>query len=244
MLHPLQRKIAALRGRVRLLVAVYGISCVIAAVLGAVIVLGLTDYVFRFQDRGIRIICSFLVLGILGWTCYRYLYLSLVVRLRDVDLASRLQCKFPVLEDKLVSAVEFLGQSEDDPLAGSAALRRAVVAQTTAETERLDFSEMLDTRPPVRAVTLGVSTCLIAAILVVLNLPDSRTAVARLANPFGDWAFAQKTHLKVLRPQARVARGQSFRVEVVDAHRRGPDYGRRGPIFTDDYAPANILRRR
>ncbi len=31
---------------------------------------------------------------------------------------------------------------------------------------------------------------------------------------------------------------------VVNARRRGPDYERRGPIFTDDYAPANILRRR
>jgi len=31
---------------------------------------------------------------------------------------------------------------------------------------------------------------------------------------------------------------------VADAYERKADYKRRGPIFTDDYAPANILRRR
>ena len=75
--HPLERKIDTLRTRVRRLVAVHGVSWVIAAVLATVIVAGLADYLIRFQDPGLRVICSSAVLAALGWTSYRYLYLPL-----------------------------------------------------------------------------------------------------------------------------------------------------------------------
>ncbi len=50
--------------------------------------------------------------------------------------------------------------AEDDPAAGSAALRRAVIAQAAAETERLDFSDVLDPRPAARAAALLAAACL------------------------------------------------------------------------------------
>ncbi len=216
MAHPLQQKIAALRTRVWRLVMVYALAWVVATVLGGVVVLGLLDYLIRFEDRGIRVICSLLVLGMLGWTCYRYVYLAWIVRVRDVDLAGRLQRRFPALEDRLISAVEFLRQPEDDPLAGSAALRRAVIAQTTAETDRLDFRKVLDPWPPIRAAMVTVAVCLTAAILVVVRPLDCQIAVARLVNPLGEQAWPRKTHLRLRRPVSRVARGQAFEVEVVD----------------------------
>lgn len=219
MSHPIEQRIRVLRARVRRLVVVYGLSWIVAAVTGAVVVLGLTDYLIRFQDPGLRVICSLLVFGVLGWTGYRCLYLPLFVRLGEVDLALRLQRRFPDLEDRLVSSVEFLKQAEDDPVAGSPALRRAVIAQTTAETERLDFSDVLDLRPPFRAAMVTVSICLVAAILVVLAPDTSQTAVARLVNPFNETPYPQHTHLMLCREVNRVARGQTFRVEVVDRER-------------------------
>jgi len=216
MSHPLEYRIATLRRRVRRLVTLHGLSWIIAAVLSTVIVLGLVDYQLRFQDRGIRIICSLLVFGALGWTCYRFLYLPLCFRLRDVDLALRLQRRFPDLEDRLVSTVEFLRQPEDEPLAGSATLRRAVITQTTAETDRLDFSEVLDTRPPWRAAMVGASIFLVAMILAVADWTSSRAAVARLVNPLGSTTFPQKTHLAFKPQLRRVGRGQPFEVEVID----------------------------
>lgn len=216
MSHPLQQRIAALRTRVWFLVALHGVSWIVACVLGTVIVLGLTDYLIRFQDPGLRAICSLLVLGALGWTCYRYLYLPLFVRLSDVDLALRLQRRFPALEDRLVSSVEFMKQSEDDPVAGSAALRRAVISQTTAEAERLDFSKVINARPPLRAAMVAVSICLLAAILLVVRSEASSTALLRLANPLTERTYPQKTHLMLCREVRRLARGQAFQLEVVD----------------------------
>lgn len=224
MSHPLQQKIAALRSRTRRLVVVHGVSWVIAAVTVAVIVLGSSDYLIGLQDRGIRVIWSLGLAGALGWTCYRFVYLPALARLGDVDLAARLQRRFPALEDRLTSTVEFLGQAEDDPVAGSAALRRAVIAQTTAETERLDFGDVLDRRPPLRAALVSAAVCLVAAILVALQPGLSQTAVARLVNPFGNTAWPQKNHLMICLPIVdRVARGQPFQIEVVD------ELGRRLP---------------
>ena len=216
MSHPIEEKICVLRSRVRRLVVVYGLSWIVAVVVGAVIVLGLADYLIRFRDPGLRVICSLVFVAALAWTCYRYLYLPLFVRLSEVDLALRIQRQFPVLEDRLVSSVEFLKQAEDDPVAGSPALRRAVVAQTTAETERLDFSEVLDARPPFRAAMVTVSICLVAAILLVLAPEASQTAVARLANPFGV-PWPQRTHLEVRPLLSRAAKGRPAEIRVVDA---------------------------
>jgi hypothetical protein len=216
MSHPIEQRIRVLRSRVRRMVAVHGLSWVVAVVVGVVIVLGLADYLIRFQDPGLRMICSLLVLGALVWTCYRHLYLPWSARLSQVDLARRLERRFPALEDRLVSSVEFMKQPEDDPVAGSAALRRAVIAQTAAETERLDFSEVLDPRPPFRAALVMVSICLAAAILLVLAPEASETAVARLVNPFGV-PWPQRTHLEPRPLISRAVKGRPVEIRVVDA---------------------------
>ena len=72
MLHPLEEKLVRLRRRIRPMAVVRG-SCIVAtALLAAAVAMGLLDYVFRFQDRGLRIIASLAVLTVFGWTFYRH----------------------------------------------------------------------------------------------------------------------------------------------------------------------------
>lgn len=217
--HPLRARLAILRTRIRRLVTVYAVSWIVGAVVAAVLLLGLADYLLRFQDRGIRLISSLAVLGVLAWTAHRYLVVGLTTPLSDVELARRVQKWFPKLGDGLASAVEFLGQSEEDPTAGSVALREAVIAETTAETDPLDFRDALRSTPALRAALTTTAVCLVALILVVADPLSSRTAVARLVNPFGNVAWPQTHHLVLLEPVLRVAKGQAFEVEVID--RRG-----------------------
>jgi hypothetical protein len=242
MTHPLKQRIAALRTRVRRLVTVYAVSWIIGAVVAAILILGMADYLLRFQDRGIRLICSLAALGVLAWTAYRYLVVGLCTSLSDVELALRVQRRFPRLGDGLASAVEFLGQSEEDPTAGSVGLRRAVIAQTTAETEPLDFRQALRSIPALRVALTASAVCLVALILVVADPLSCRTALARLVNPFGKVAWPQTYHLVLLEPVVwvrtpggmyqvpwdetddlagsepitRVAKGGVFEAEVVD----------------------------
>jgi hypothetical protein len=216
--HPLEQKIVTLRRRVRRMAAVYGLSIAAAALVATIAVLGLTDYLLRFQDRGLRIIASLVSLGMFGWTTYRYVLAVWLERLCDVDLASLVQQRFPSLGDRLVSAVEFLQVANDDPMAGSMALRQAMVAATATETESLDFSAVLDRRPTARAAMALAATCLLASVCVVLDPLASQIAVARLVNPFGASTWPQRTHLAIHRPVERVARGRAFQIEVVDAY--------------------------
>lgn len=216
MLHPLEQRLAELRRRTRRLLTVYGVCALAAGVLGGMMALGWLDYLVRFQDRGLRIMASLVLIAAIAWLAYRYLYLPRRKRLENIDLALSIERRFPSLEDRLASAVEFLYQEEDDPTAGSATLRRAVIAQTVAETENLDFHAVLDPRPAKRAAWLAAVIILLAAIFVFLDPLVSGTAVARLMNPFGNTAWPRKNHLTIREPVEKVARGGSFEVQVSD----------------------------
>lgn len=236
MLHPLEQKLIALRRRVRRTQAVYTLSLAAVTLLAALAVFGGIDYLLRFQDRGLRIIVSLSALGVFGWTIYHFIGSSLFAPLRDVDLAQRAERFFPSLNDRLASAVEFLHESEDDPTAGSPALRRAAISQTTADTQNLDFSSILDSRPATRAAAILAMTCLLTGILVAIAPSASQTALVRLLNPFGNTAWPQTTRLAIRRPVDQIARGQNFQIEVIDARgiRLPPDVRIHYRLLTPD----------
>ena len=220
--HPLEKKLDHLRRRQLTLAIIQCVSYLVIAAVAGVAVLGTIDYWIRFQDAGMRVICALALLGLVGWTSYRFLYLQFLSkswrkRLTSLRLAQRVEETFPSLGDSLASSVEFLNQSEDDPKAGSAALRRAVIAATTAQTQDLSFTDSLDHRPAVRATTVAVAMCLLAATFAVLDPLWVQVAVARLAYPLGDVSWPQKTHLELVQRVQRVAAGGPFEVEVVDA---------------------------
>jgi len=216
MVHPLEQKLVELRRRVRPMALLHGLCIVATAVLGALVAMGSLDYLFRFQDRGLRIIASLVVLGVWIWTFYRYVLRVLWIRLGNIDLARQVQRQFPFLGDQLVTAVEFLRTADDDPAAGSFALRRTVIARAMAEAERLDFSKTLDLRPAIRAGTAMGIAYVAATFLLFLPNPAAQAAFMRLLHPFGNTPWPQMTNLAILQPVERVARGQSFQLEVID----------------------------
>ena len=174
-----------------------GWAGVVAAGLAAALAMGLLDCLLHFQDRGIRVIASLTVWGVVLWVGYRRLFVPQTARLSNADLARRVQRRFPQLSDSLASAVEFLDQPEDDPRAGSAALRAAVIREVTAASEPLDFLETLGGRPARRAALAASAIGLLTLILVLPNATAAWTAAVRLVNPLGNVAWPQRTHLEL-----------------------------------------------
>jgi hypothetical protein len=217
MSHPLEQRLDRVRVRVKRLYAIRGAASFFSGVVGGIFLLGLLDYLVRFQDRGLRIMATLALVALAGWLIHRLFYLPLKKPHRPVDLALAVERQYPNLNDRLASAVEFLGQDENDSLAGSPALRRAVIAETVAETEELDFDAAFDARPARRAMRAAVVVCLFAGLIVLLDPSISSTAIARLANPFGDTAWPRKNHLAIETPVEKVARGGAFEAKVVDA---------------------------
>lgn len=214
--HPLEQQIASVRRRARLLLLGHAVARVLAVVVGLVLLAALVDYGLRLSDRGLRIMLSLAVLGAVGWATWRFLIQTLLTRFSDRDIAFRIQRRFPQLGDRLASAIEFVHQSPDDPRAGSAELRRAVIARATADVEGLDLSTALRPRPLWRTAIVAGVVCLVAVVFIALDPSSSRLALARLTQPWSNVRWPQQNHLMFRERVDQLAYGAPLELEVVD----------------------------
>jgi hypothetical protein len=224
MAHALEQKIGQVRSQARRLLALYALGWTASLVTFSVLFLGLADYLIRFQDPGIRLMCSLAIVLVFAWACYRFWILGLRRRLGDVEIARRIERRFPALTDRLASTIQFLKQSEADPQAGSAALRRAVILKTTSDAEGLDFSTIFERRPTRRALLAASVVGLVALTIALVSPETARIALARLARPLGSESWPRFYNLAFRVAPTRLAAGQTFEVELVsDAEHRVPD---------------------
>ncbi|MDP6719819.1 MAG: hypothetical protein QGF59_14250, partial [Pirellulaceae bacterium] len=114
--------------------AIRGLGWLATVVIIATLLLALLDYglyvAFRVDDLGLRVVFSILALAALVTGMVVYLRPAIRHRWTDVDVAQRIEQCFPELNDRLSSSIGFLDQEVDEPTAGSASLRRAVVADS------------------------------------------------------------------------------------------------------------------
>lgn len=217
MAHPLKHRIDAVRRRVRVLLTLHGLSMFVSVVLATVTLLAAADFMIRYRDPGVRWICSLAAAAAAGWAYHRYVHQALAARYSDVEVAQRIERRFPELRDRLSSTIEFLRQPEDDWRAGSAMLRREVIARTTADVEPLRLSEAVESRPALRALAAALVVSAVTAGLALLDPTAARVALVRLVNPGGDTVWPKKNHLAFTHPPRRIALGQRFEVELADA---------------------------
>jgi hypothetical protein len=153
----LESRINTLRSQVRRLLALHGLSRVVGLIIPTVIVLGLADWLIHL-DSIVRL-AALVGLGVLGaWLLLRYVLTPLLVRFQDLDIALRIEERWPGLNDRLASTVQFLRMAKGDDRFGSPALREATVQQTLAETESIDFRQAIDSKPALRAVGLALAS--------------------------------------------------------------------------------------
>jgi hypothetical protein len=224
MAHPLEAKIAQVRGRAWRLLILHALGWTVAIIVTCGLVLGLVDYWIRFQDRGIRLMASAAMIGVCIWAAWRFWIRGLARSPSDVELARRVQRRFPALGDRLASAVEFLKQDEADATAGSAELRRAVIVDATTAAEDLDFLQVFDRKPTRRALAAAAVAGIGLLVLVGLDPAGARLALVRLARPFGNDSWPRLHHIEFRDPPTRLAAGQPFEVELMsDPGHRVPD---------------------
>lgn len=222
-MHPLTQKIASLQHRLTLRRRLVAACSVAATVLAVALVLGLADYLLRYSDRGLRIIATTALTAAAAWAGYRWWYLPNRHRLVPLTVAQRVEARFPQLGDALASAVEFLGQSEEEPGAGSAQLRRHVITEAENTVDGLNLDDVVDRRPLRRAGAWLGAALVVLAVFLALDPGAVGTALARLAVPFGSAEWPRQHHLEFRQLPARLAAGQTFEVELVDTAGQLPD---------------------
>ena len=220
---PTECKIAALQQRLTLHKHGVAVCYTIVTLLAAALVLGSIDYIVRFADPGLRIMATATLIGAVLWAVYRWWYLPSRVPLVPLTVARRVEAHFPQLNDSLASALEFLQQSEDDQTAGSAQLRRLVVAEAANTIDGLPIEEVIDRRPLRRAAMWLGAAAVAVALCLAWDANAVRTALARLAAPLGSTEWPRQHHLAFRDPPTRLAAGQTFELELVDSSGELPD---------------------
>ncbi|NLF72238.1 MAG: hypothetical protein GX575_24655 [Candidatus Anammoximicrobium sp.] len=222
MLHPVQQKVRAIRRRAWRLRVICGGGLAVIVVAGAVFLAAVTDYALRFDDAGVRWLSALAVLALGAWGLGRFLVPVLVRRLSELEVAQRIERRFPEMCDRLSSAVAFLNQPEEEPTAGSADLRRAVVAAAVTDLERQDLADCLDARRPRRIALCAAAACAVVGLVGVWNGPSAALAVRRLAMPWRAEPWPRRNQLQFLQGPTRLPFGADFEVELVDRHGRLP----------------------
>ncbi len=216
MVEPLEAKIFETRRRGTRLAGLRAGLRLISTGLVAFWVLAGVDWFFRPDDLTWRAFLSLVWLAMVFRCVWRDLVPLWTVREDDVELARRIQRRFPELGDGLASSVEFLQRTEEDPRFGSAALRRQAIRETNRRVERLDFSVIFDPRPTIRAGWTAFLLGLITLGLVLVVPETGRTAAGRLFAPWGQATWPRRTHLEVRHATTRLTPGSPFEVDVVE----------------------------
>ena len=190
--------LAELRGRVRLLMWISGLCWTALTLFGGLLVSGTLDWLGHFDESGTRLVVGLAILGGSGWMVWRQLIAPLRQQLSASFLASRVERRFPGLENRLVSAVEFLEHRLDAKI-GSTELQKAVVDQALKDIEKIEASDVVETNA-IRNVTIAGSLVIAVVMLVVLLHPvEAATSVQRLMFPFAHVPWPRTFELQLVR---------------------------------------------
>ncbi|MEM8864470.1 MAG: hypothetical protein AAGF31_02855 [Planctomycetota bacterium] len=221
--HPLTQRIDLLRRRQQRGRWLAAVGWVGATFIGFALALMLTDYLLRPADPGLRWLAAFaidltLVLAIRHWVLPVWRSPE-----TTAGIAQRVQERYPQLGSRLASALEFVQQPTEDPQAGSADLRRAVVVETANDIEGLAIEEVVDPRPMRRAGWAVGAVLLAAVVFVAADSTGFQIAATRLAAPWKDLDWPRRHQLVITDAPERLARGQTFAAVVADENGTLPD---------------------
>lgn len=225
--------LADLRGRVRLLTWLSGLSWTILVLFGGLLVSGLLDWMIHFDDPGLRLVIGLSLLTTAGVMAWRQLVRPLIQPLTTTFLAIRIEKRFPGLHGRVLSAVEFL-QHHLDPRLGSPELQRAVVNNALRDLEKVETGDIVETRAVRRITIAGVALCAVVGMVVLLHPVEAATSVKRLMFPFSECPWPRQFDLRLVRSDLApvtqapdqpmlIAKGDTLELYVVDARGRLPE---------------------
>lgn len=193
----LRDELGRVRRKLQAVLVVYGVSVVVTLLVGLVFLVGWADWVFRWNDRGVRLLLDVAMLSALGWVVYRALYVPLRAPPSDLDLALRIEERYPTLRDAFASAVQFL-QSGHNPRLGSPGLQQRVVSDALGLIAQRDLSDVVRTRMAQRMALVAIGVSVMVAVLVAANARTATIALRRMLLPLSTEGWPREVELKLV----------------------------------------------
>lgn len=196
----LQQRLGEIRTRVLRLLWLDGMSRFLAVCLSSAVLICLLDWWLRWDAVAWRVsVTAIFALSTLlaAWWC---LWLPFRSRPSNVQLAARVEERFPQLHDRLSNSVAFV-ESNFDPGIGSPALQQHLADRTEHSVAELDFDKAVETRHVRRDVAVAAVILAGAAMLTGLHRTEAATALGRLIHPLEQRSWPQQTQFVILDPQ-------------------------------------------
>ncbi|QDU38413.1 hypothetical protein Mal4_27400 [Maioricimonas rarisocia] len=212
----LLENLSRLDWRIRLLAATSGLGLVVVVLLAG-IVLGMTGDALFDLSTGTRLFWLVAILlasgGLFALTVVR----PLVRHLSEVHLAAAVEAVHPELQERITSAVELAGDEEP----GSAFMQANVFREAAASLERLDVSDVADTRRAFR-LTCSAAVLLLSFAAPFVLFPEVYSAmVGRAVTPWRNIARVTNLYFEIVDGDRTVARGCDMTVAAAPRWRSG-----------------------
>ncbi len=249
---PIQTRIGALRQRILIAEAAYGVAWVIMWSLALFAVWLVVDYWFVTAwfrggwDLAIRLVLVPLVLAAIGFGAWRKCIQPLRRHRSDDEIAMRIECAYPELDGIFISALQ-LGQrlanrDRTSPPAASLGLIQACVEQGQERAASVDYRRGCDVDRSRRAAILAGCVLSLAIVLAILRSDIASAAIARFV--LLQRQYPTDTRIVAVRVPALVAAGDQLPIEIeVDEASKIPEDAS-AEVRTADGGAATVHLRR
>lgn len=176
---PLLAPLERLRRRARRILLVRGVGlCLATSVTSTALAVGL-DWLFHLDDSEHRGLILLGVLLVHLAAIWHWLIAPLRTPLSDLALATRLEQRFPELQDQLSSGLQF-SRHHGDPRIGSPTLQREVIDSTVEVLGHIDIGTVVEPRTARRAALVASGIAALGLTLAACNPLDASTGLGRL----------------------------------------------------------------
>jgi hypothetical protein len=212
-------RLDAVRGRLRRVHLLAGISQSILALIGLLTLFFLFDFLVltRSIDLGIadtliRAALLLVILGVWGWVIVHTIVRELRITRSDDDIAMRVERTHPKLHGRLISTVQLAREEQVADSMISQEMIEALTEETVSFTEAMDFSAIINRRTLKR---FGIGALVVIAVSVILGYSRRdymHALVGRLTLTSAEYPTAAR--ILEVTPGATIGRGDDFTVTV------------------------------
>lgn len=197
MSHSIRAQLEHLHQKIRQLIWLNGVCWGLTILLALGLLAVALDWSLNITDPAIRLILGLSIGAALVSTVWKRLLIPLKTPITDLDLALKIEKRYPALKDSFSSSIEFENQPAAH-YAGSAQMRQAVIQESYQRAAQINFLELIDTHPIRKVMISAALLCLLVSGLAILHPRQVMLGFQRLILPFSAPEWPQSVELLIL----------------------------------------------